>query len=202
MIWVVLMKINYKISLYSLYLKTIKRQYIYSSIEDSEVVPVFDHLKKLSSFCLNRQATQSAFLSAMCVLKYVLNCEQHFSFFVFPSGLTVTGLAKVYYICVLFYGVAVSCKLSTNRTVRPAVTVSAVGSSVAPPLPRCWTQNVSQHSRTDVPRDRTAGQLGRSVHAELVALSLHISDLRPVFRTGVCPAFLITPGKCLEHISN
>jgi hypothetical protein len=32
------MKINKKISLYSLHLKTIKRQYIYSSIEDSEVV--------------------------------------------------------------------------------------------------------------------------------------------------------------------
>jgi hypothetical protein len=27
----------------------------------------------------------------MCILKYVLNCEQHFSFFVFRSRLTVTG---------------------------------------------------------------------------------------------------------------
>jgi hypothetical protein len=54
MIKIVLMEINNKISLYSLYLKTIKRQYNYSSIEDSEVVLVFEHntagLKKLSSF--------------------------------------------------------------------------------------------------------------------------------------------------------
>jgi hypothetical protein len=39
-------------SLYSLYLKTTKRQYIYTSIEDSETVFVFEHnnagLKKLS----------------------------------------------------------------------------------------------------------------------------------------------------------
>jgi hypothetical protein len=46
----------------SLYLITIRRQYIYSSIEDSEVVLVFESnnagLKKLSSkFCLNRQVT-------------------------------------------------------------------------------------------------------------------------------------------------
>jgi hypothetical protein len=46
------MKINNKISLKSFYLKTIKRQYINSSIEDSEVVLVFERnkagLKKLS----------------------------------------------------------------------------------------------------------------------------------------------------------
>jgi hypothetical protein len=45
------MKINKKISLWSLYLKNIKRQHIYSSIEDSEVVLVFERnnagLKKL-----------------------------------------------------------------------------------------------------------------------------------------------------------
>jgi hypothetical protein len=45
------MKINNKIALYSLYLKTIKRQYIYSLIEDSEVVLVFERnnagMKKL-----------------------------------------------------------------------------------------------------------------------------------------------------------
>jgi hypothetical protein len=43
-----------KISLHSLYLKTMKGQYIYSSIEDSEVVLVFENnnagFKKLSSF--------------------------------------------------------------------------------------------------------------------------------------------------------
>jgi hypothetical protein len=37
------MKINGKISLHSLYLKTIKIQYSYSSIEDSEVVLVSEH---------------------------------------------------------------------------------------------------------------------------------------------------------------
>jgi hypothetical protein len=46
------MKINKKISLQSLYLKTVKRQYIYSSTEDSEVVLVSERnnagLKKLS----------------------------------------------------------------------------------------------------------------------------------------------------------
>jgi hypothetical protein len=49
-----LIKINNKISMHSLYLKTVKRQYIYSSIEDSEVILVAEHnnagLKKLSSF--------------------------------------------------------------------------------------------------------------------------------------------------------
>jgi hypothetical protein len=54
MIEAVAMKIYKKISLYSFYLKTVKRQYIYSSIEDSEVVFVLEHnnagLKKLSSF--------------------------------------------------------------------------------------------------------------------------------------------------------
>jgi hypothetical protein len=48
------MKIHNKISLQSLYLKTIKRRYIYSSIEDPEVVLVSERnnagLKKLSSF--------------------------------------------------------------------------------------------------------------------------------------------------------
>jgi hypothetical protein len=34
------MKVNNKISVQSLYLKILKRQYIYSSIEDSEVVIV------------------------------------------------------------------------------------------------------------------------------------------------------------------
>jgi hypothetical protein len=44
-------KINNKISLKNLYLKTIKRQYIYSWIEDLKVVHVFERnnggLKKL-----------------------------------------------------------------------------------------------------------------------------------------------------------
>jgi hypothetical protein len=48
------MKINKETSLYNLYLKTIKKQYIYSSIENSEIVLVFERnnagFKKLSSF--------------------------------------------------------------------------------------------------------------------------------------------------------
>jgi hypothetical protein len=48
------MKINKNISLYSLYLITIKRRYNYSSIEDSEVVLVLERndagLMKLSNF--------------------------------------------------------------------------------------------------------------------------------------------------------
>jgi hypothetical protein len=47
------MKMNNKISLQSLYLKTIRRRYIYASIEASEVVLVSERnnagLKKLSS---------------------------------------------------------------------------------------------------------------------------------------------------------
>jgi hypothetical protein len=35
-------------------------------------------------------------LNPVCPLKYVLNCEQNCSFFIFRSELTVTGLAKVY----------------------------------------------------------------------------------------------------------
>jgi hypothetical protein len=54
MIQVVLTKIKNKISLQSIYLKSIKRLYIYSFIEDSEVVIVFERnnagLKKLLSF--------------------------------------------------------------------------------------------------------------------------------------------------------
>jgi hypothetical protein len=57
--------------------------------------------KKLSQVLSEQTSVSSAFLNAMCLLKYVLNYGQHFSFFDsdFPtSGLTVTGLAKVYYI--------------------------------------------------------------------------------------------------------
>jgi hypothetical protein len=48
------MKINKELSLWRLYLKTIKRHYIYSEIEYTEVVLVVEcntaSLKKLSSF--------------------------------------------------------------------------------------------------------------------------------------------------------
>jgi hypothetical protein len=91
---------KYKISLQSLYLKTVKRQYIHSLIEDSEFVLLLEcnnaGLKKLSKFCLNRQVTH---LLPKCLLKYELNSEQHFSYFdpdYNTSGLIVIELARVY----------------------------------------------------------------------------------------------------------
>jgi hypothetical protein len=57
--------------LYSIYLKTIKRQYIYSSIEDSEVVLVFESNNSGLRNChvLSEQTSDSsAFLNAMCLL--------------------------------------------------------------------------------------------------------------------------------------
>jgi hypothetical protein len=81
----VLKKINNKISLYSLYLGTVKRQYIYSSIKDSEVVLVFERnnpgLKKPPQVLSEQTSDSSAFLNAMRLSKYVLDCEQHFSCF-------------------------------------------------------------------------------------------------------------------------
>jgi hypothetical protein len=48
------MNINNEILLWNFYLRIIERQYIYSSIEDSEVILVFERnnagLKKVSSF--------------------------------------------------------------------------------------------------------------------------------------------------------
>jgi hypothetical protein len=77
------MKINKKYH-WSLYLKTIKREYLYSLIENSEVVPVFERniagLKKLK-FLSEQTSDSSAFLNAICLSKCVLNCEQHFSYF-------------------------------------------------------------------------------------------------------------------------
>jgi hypothetical protein len=90
---------------YSFYLKTTKKNYIHSSIEDSEVVLVLGcnkaGLKKLFRVLSERGSDLSAFLIAMC-LKHVLNCEQHFSVFIFQSKLTVTGLARV-------------CNMAANR---------------------------------------------------------------------------------------
>jgi hypothetical protein len=83
------MKINNKISLQSLHLKTIKRQYIYSSIKDSEVVLVYERnnagLKKLSQVLSEQTSDSSAILNAMRFLNYVLNCQQHFPAFIFDS---------------------------------------------------------------------------------------------------------------------
>jgi hypothetical protein len=67
---------NKKMSLQSPHLKTIKRQYIYPSIEDSEVVLVFESnnvgLKKLSEVLSQQTSDSSAFLNVtMCLLRYV-----------------------------------------------------------------------------------------------------------------------------------
>jgi hypothetical protein len=76
---------------------------MYSSIEDSEVVRDFElnnaGLKKLSQVLSEQTSDSSAFLNPTCLLKFVLNCEQHFSYFdlEYPTpGLTVTGLPRVY----------------------------------------------------------------------------------------------------------
>jgi hypothetical protein len=55
-------------------------------------------LKKLSQVLFEQTSDSSAFLNATYLLKYVLNCEQYFSYFDsdYPtSGLTVTGLEMV-----------------------------------------------------------------------------------------------------------
>jgi hypothetical protein len=65
---------------------------VYSSIEDSEVVLLSERndagLKKLSQVLSEQTSESSAFLHAMCLLKCVLNCEQHFSYFdpVYPTS--------------------------------------------------------------------------------------------------------------------
>jgi hypothetical protein len=54
---------------------------MYSSMEYSEVVLVFESnnagLKELS-ILFEQTSDSSVFLDVMCLLKYVLNCEQHF----------------------------------------------------------------------------------------------------------------------------
>jgi hypothetical protein len=64
---IVLLKINKK------EYQTIKIQHIYSSIEDSEVVRVFERnnedLKKLSQVLSEQTSDSSAFLNVTCLLK-------------------------------------------------------------------------------------------------------------------------------------
>jgi hypothetical protein len=59
-----------------------KGQYNYSSIEDSEVVLIFERndvgSKKLSQVLSEQTRDPSAFLNVMCLLKYVLNCGSIF----------------------------------------------------------------------------------------------------------------------------
>jgi hypothetical protein len=63
------MEINNNISLYSLCLETTKRQYIFSSTEDSEVVLAFERnnagLKEPSQVLSEQTSDSSAFLNAM-----------------------------------------------------------------------------------------------------------------------------------------
>jgi hypothetical protein len=76
LIILVLMKISKKkISLYSLYLKTINRQYIYSAIEDSEVVlflNVIMQVEETLKFCL-KDKWLICLPYCHVYLKYVLN---------------------------------------------------------------------------------------------------------------------------------
>jgi hypothetical protein len=79
------MKINKNVTVQPLFKNySIKRQYIYWPIEDSEVVLVFERnnvgVKNLSSFLFEQTSDSFAFLNATCLSKYVLNCEQHFSY--------------------------------------------------------------------------------------------------------------------------
>jgi hypothetical protein len=65
-------------------LKTIKRQFIYSSIEGSEVALVFERnnagLKKLSNFYSHQTSDSSAILNAIYLSEYAHNYEQYISF--------------------------------------------------------------------------------------------------------------------------
>jgi hypothetical protein len=68
--------------------------------------------------CLQLPSTQSESPLAPkshVFLKYVLNCEQNFSFFIFRSGLTVTGLARVY--CIQ----CCHCDVEEQRRIRGSV---------------------------------------------------------------------------------
>jgi hypothetical protein len=93
-------------SLWKLYVNIIKRLYICSSIEDSEVAFVFERnnegLKRLSSFDLTDNWL-ICLPERTCLSNYVLNCEKHFFLnfdLHYPAyGLIITGLARV--VCVL-----------------------------------------------------------------------------------------------------
>jgi hypothetical protein len=75
-------------------------------------------LKKLSQVVSEQTSDSSAFLNAMCLLKYVLNCEQHFSCFILRSGLIVTGLARVYSITKLRPRSGILVKLTVTQLVK------------------------------------------------------------------------------------
>jgi CRISPR/Cas system CMR subunit Cmr6 (Cas7 group RAMP superfamily) len=79
---VVLMKINKKLSLYSLFLKTIKRKSRVSFVQLKPISNIF--LCGFSLFsCPQHSLKVLLLLNPMCLLKYVLNCKLNFSFFIF-----------------------------------------------------------------------------------------------------------------------
>jgi hypothetical protein len=89
------MKINKKISLQKfLPLSEVEIQGLL------QLKPVLDIFLRGSSLfsCPQQSLEVLLLLNPTCLLKCVLNCERNFSFFIFRSGLTVTGLVKVYYI--------------------------------------------------------------------------------------------------------
>jgi hypothetical protein len=61
------------------------------------------------SSCPQHRMKVLLLLNAIVFLKYVLNCEHNSSFFVFRSGLTVTGLASV---CCTYILPLVICEMS------------------------------------------------------------------------------------------
>jgi hypothetical protein len=69
----------------TLHLKIIKRQYIYSSIEDSEVLHVFERnnarFEETVEVLSEQKSDSSAFLNVMCLLMYsTANSSFHFSY--------------------------------------------------------------------------------------------------------------------------
>jgi hypothetical protein len=65
--------------------------------------------------------------SHVCLLKHVLNCEEHFPFFIFQSGLTVTGLERVY--CNIFNFCEVGPQLDSDASVLTATLCYETGAS-------------------------------------------------------------------------
>jgi hypothetical protein len=87
MVELVLLKINYNISLQSLYLWPIRGQYFHSSIEDPEIVCLFIYLfdvmlpfRWISQILYQETSDWSVVLNFTCFLKYVLDCKQNFIF--------------------------------------------------------------------------------------------------------------------------
>jgi hypothetical protein len=78
-------------------MKTIKKQYIYSSIQDSKVVffEVILVVWRNSGALSEQTSVSSTFLNTTRLLKHVLKYEQHFSLYS-TSWLIATRLAEAY----------------------------------------------------------------------------------------------------------